>query len=128
MVAMCFTLAFFVLLCGLVLDGFRDTVKDDLQKRERRGGAPLGGARAWGMQGPSPGCHEQDKQDKQQRGYSGVMPPLTWNLDFPPSQSAATGASTTPERECWQRCQSWGSSLASGAHRCSALIASNLLP
>lgn len=29
--AMCFTLAFFVLLCGLVLDGFQDTVKDQLE-------------------------------------------------------------------------------------------------
>lgn len=34
-VAMCFTLAFFVLLCGLVLDGFKDVVKGELEvKRE----------------------------------------------------------------------------------------------
>jgi hypothetical protein len=33
--AFCFTLAFFCLLCGLVLDGFKDTVKDHLGvKRE----------------------------------------------------------------------------------------------
>lgn len=31
MVAMCFTLAFFVLLCGLVLDGFRETVRQELE-------------------------------------------------------------------------------------------------
>ncbi|GBF93754.1 hypothetical protein Rsub_06086 [Raphidocelis subcapitata] len=30
-VAMCFTLAFFVLLCGLVLDGFRETVSTELE-------------------------------------------------------------------------------------------------
>jgi hypothetical protein len=28
---MCFTLAFFVLLCGLVLDGFKEVVTQDLQ-------------------------------------------------------------------------------------------------
>ncbi|KAI8477037.1 MAG: hypothetical protein J3K34DRAFT_516008 [Monoraphidium minutum] len=32
-VAMCFTLAFFVLLCGLVLDGFRETVVTELQAK-----------------------------------------------------------------------------------------------
>lgn len=33
--AMCFTLAFLCLLCGLVLDGFRDTVETQLAvKRE----------------------------------------------------------------------------------------------
>jgi hypothetical protein len=33
--AFCFTLAFFCLLCGLVLDGFRETVRDQLAvKRE----------------------------------------------------------------------------------------------
>lgn len=31
-VAMCFTLAFFTLLCGLVLDGFESTVSNQLQK------------------------------------------------------------------------------------------------
>lgn len=36
-VAMCFTLAFFVLLCGLVLDGFKDVVNSELEvKREWR--------------------------------------------------------------------------------------------
>ena len=30
-VAMCFTLSFFVLLCGLVLDGFSDVVKQELE-------------------------------------------------------------------------------------------------
>jgi hypothetical protein len=33
--AFCFTMAFFCLLCGLVLDGFKDTVQDELEvKRE----------------------------------------------------------------------------------------------
>jgi len=35
-VGMCLTLSFLVLLCGLVLDGFKDVVKQELQvKRER---------------------------------------------------------------------------------------------
>ncbi len=34
--AFCFTMAFFCLLCGLVLDGFKDTVQDELEvKREQ---------------------------------------------------------------------------------------------
>ncbi len=41
-VAMCFTLAFFVLLCGLVLDGFRDVVTAELEvKREYAAAACL---------------------------------------------------------------------------------------
>jgi hypothetical protein len=36
--AMCLVLSFFVFLCGLVLDGFRDVVTNELEvKRERRG-------------------------------------------------------------------------------------------
>jgi hypothetical protein len=31
MCAMCFTLAFFTLLCGLVLDGFKDVVASELE-------------------------------------------------------------------------------------------------
>lgn len=33
-VAFCFTLAFFCLLCGLVLDGFQDVVKNQLESCE----------------------------------------------------------------------------------------------
>lgn len=39
--AFCFTLAFFCLLCGLMLDGFKDTVQDQLEvKRESWAGQP----------------------------------------------------------------------------------------
>lgn len=45
--AFCFTLGFFCLLCGLVLDGFKDTVKDQLEvKREQRGPELLEGLAA----------------------------------------------------------------------------------
>jgi hypothetical protein len=54
--AMCFTLAFFVLLCGLVLDGFRETVAAELEaKRERLRARGGGGARA--PLGPTSGIH-----------------------------------------------------------------------
>jgi hypothetical protein len=37
--AMCFTLSFFVLMCALVLDGFRDVVSSELEvKRELSAG------------------------------------------------------------------------------------------
>ncbi len=32
LVAMCFTLAFFTLLCGLVLEGFKDVVQSQLEQ------------------------------------------------------------------------------------------------
>jgi hypothetical protein len=38
-VAFCFTLAFFCLLCGLVLDGFQDVVKNQLESCESLQGA-----------------------------------------------------------------------------------------
>jgi hypothetical protein len=45
--AMCFTLAFFVLLCGLVLDGFRETVAAEL---ETKGVFNPGGGVRWAVQ------------------------------------------------------------------------------
>ena len=35
--AFCFTLAFFCLLCGLVLDGFKDNVQDQLEVKCKPG-------------------------------------------------------------------------------------------
>jgi hypothetical protein len=52
-VAMCFTLAFFSLLCGLVLDGFKDTVTSLLEANRESGAAA-----SWEQcsSGPSKGC------------------------------------------------------------------------
>lgn len=53
-VAMCFTLAFFVLLCGLVLDGFKDVVHDDLEVKREHQGRRL--SRRWQWVCGSRGC------------------------------------------------------------------------